>query len=237
MPRRPQIIAIGGGGNSAAAPDRQLDQYLLAQTSRVNPRICFLPTATGDAETYIQRFYTSFATHRCRPTHVPLFGRTPNLGEVLLSQDLIYVGGGNTKSMLAVWREWDLPQLLHLAWRRGIVLAGVSAGAICWFDRCVTDSWAESLKPLDGLGWLAGTCCPHYDGEPERRPALHALVLARQVPAALALDDGAAAHFVGRRLARVVACRPGARAYRVARTRTGVTETALPVRRLRGVAR
>jgi peptidase E len=101
----------------------------------------------------------------------------------------------------------------------------------------VTDSWAESLKPLDGLGWLAGTCCPHYDGEPERRPSLHALVESRLVPTALALDDGAAAHFIGRKLARVVACRPGARAYRVAHTRSGVTETALPVRQLRGKTR
>jgi peptidase E len=164
---------------------------------------------------------------------VPLFQRTPNLEQAVLTQDLIYVGGGNTKSMLAAWREWNLPAILHRAWQSGIVIAGVSAGAICWFDRCVTDSWAEALLPLDGLGWLPGTCCPHYDGESERRPALHAFVASRRVPAALAIDDGAAAHFIGRRLHVVVSSRKTGGAYRVRVQRTSVVETPYPVRRLR----
>lgn len=229
---RPQVIAIGGGGNAAAEPDRRLDTYILKAAGRRNPRICFLPTATGDADSYIARFYASFATHRCEPTHVPLFRRTPDLRSVLLAQDLIYVGGGNTRSMLATWREWGLPAILHEAWRRGIVIAGVSAGAICWFERCVTDSWADALRAMDGLGWLQGTCCPHYDGEPERRPALHALVRTGRVGSALAIDDGAAAHFIGRRLHVVVSCRPSGSAYRVGRRRGEVVEVALPVRRL-----
>jgi dipeptidase E len=231
--RSPHIIAVGGGGNNAANPDRRLDAYVLRAAGRANPRICFLPTATGDSEAYVARFYASFATHRCRPSHVPLFHRTPDLEAALLTQDVIYVGGGNTKSMLAVWREWGVDDVLHRAWRMGIVIAGVSAGAICWFDRCVTDSWAGALMPLAGLGWLGGTCCPHYDGEPERRPALHALVSSRRVPPALAIDDGAAAHFVGRRLFCVVSCRSTGGAYRVAGRGGAATETALEVRRLR----
>jgi peptidase E len=233
MRHRPrQIIAIGGGGNVVAEPGRRLDTYLLRATGRSNPRVCFLPTATGDAESYIARYYTSFATHRCRPTHVPLFRRTPDLGNALLTQDLIYVGGGNTKSMLATWREWGLPEILRRAWQAGIVIAGVSAGAICWFDQCVTDSWADSLAPLDGLGWLSGACCPHYDGEAERRPAVHRFVADGRIPTTLALDDGVAAHFVGRTLKAVVACRPGAGAYRVGRRRGLVVETPYRVRRL-----
>lgn len=233
MQRRPQIIAVGGGGNNASSPDRRLDAYVLKATGRRKPRVCFLPTATGDSEAYVARFYASFATHRCEATHIPLFRRTPDVTAILLEQDLIYVGGGNTKSMLAVWREWNLPKVLHTAWRAGIVIAGVSAGAICWFDRCVTDSWADELAPLDGLGWLGGTCCPHYDGEVERRPALHRFVAEGRVPSALAIDDGVAAHFVGRRLHAVVSCRASGGAYTVSRRGRTTIERPLPVKRLR----
>jgi peptidase E len=161
-----------------------------------------------------------------------LFDRTPDLKRTLLAQHVIYVGGGNTKSMLAVWREWGLPAILKQAWRSGVVLAGVSAGAICWFQMGVTDSWADRLAPLPCLGFLRGTCCPHYDGEPERRPALQALVAAGEVPKALALDDGAAAHFVGTRLARIVSSRPQARGYVVARVRGVAMEKDVPTQLL-----
>jgi peptidase E len=135
--------------------------------------------------------------------------------------------------MLAVWREWRMPALLRRAWRSGVVLAGVSAGAICWFDAGLTDSWAGRYAALPCLGFLPGTCCPHYDGEPERRPALHRLVARGSVPKALCLDDGAAAHFVGRRLVHVVTSRPAARAYVVRRAGTRAIEAALPRVRLR----
>jgi peptidase E len=130
--------------------------------------VCFLATAAGDAESYIDSFYTAFRQLPCRPTHIPLFARTPDLKTVLLEQDIIYVGGGNTKSMLAVWRDWEMPELLRRAWEAGTVLAGVSAGAICWFETGLTDSSGTGLYPLTGLGFLAGACCPHYDGEAER---------------------------------------------------------------------
>lgn len=230
--KEPQIIAIGGGSFTVEPENPRLERYVLAQTGRKRPKICFLGTATGDADTYVAKFYSSFAKLDCRPTHVPLFARTPDLRKELLSQDVIYVGGGNTKSMLAVWREWGIPEILREAWRRGVVLTGVSAGAICWFKVGVTDSWAGRLAALPCLGLLPGTGCPHYDGEAERRPALHRLVASREAPTAIALDDGAAAHFIGRGLVRVVSARPSALGYQVRRKGDRAVETPLPTARL-----
>ncbi len=230
--KKSQIIAIGGGSFTVEPENPRLERYVLAQTGRKRPKICFLGTATGDADAYVAKFYSAFTKLDCRPTHVPLFARTPDLRGELLGQDVIYVGGGNTKSMLAVWREWGIPAILREAWRRGIVLTGVSAGAICWFEAGVTDSWAGRLAALPCLGFLPGTGCPHYDGEVERRPSLHHMVASREVPAALAIDDGAAAHFVGRRLFRVVSARPNARGYTVRRRGSEALETPLPAARL-----
>jgi peptidase E len=218
---------MGGGGFSMEPDNPALDQFVLSLARTQNPSVCFLATANGDAESYIANFYTAFRRFPCRPTHVPLFARTPDLKTVLLEQDVIYVGGGNTKSMLAVWREWDIPTLLRRAWESGTVLAGVSAGAICWFETGVTDSSISGLYPLSGLGFLSGACCPHYDGEAERRPALHRLVNEGAITNALALDDGAAAHFVNGHLANIVSSRPDAHAYRVERVSGRAVETVL----------
>ena len=222
-----QIVAMGGGGFSMEPDNPALDHFIVSLARRENPSVCFLATATGDAESYIESFYTAFRKLPCRPTHVPLFARTPDLQTVLLEQDVIYVGGGNTKSMLAVWREWEIPALLRRAWEAGTVLAGVSAGAICWFETGVTDSWGAGLNPLPCLGFLSDACCPHYDGEAERRPALHRLIAQGTIRTALALDDGAAAHFVDGTLANIVSSRPEARAYRVERVNGQIRETVL----------
>jgi dipeptidase E len=228
-----QIIAIGGGGFASEPDNPRLELYLLAQTRKSNPSVCFIPTATGDSSMYIAKFYAVFSKYRCRLTHLPLFERTPNLRDLLLRQDLVYVGGGNTKSMLAVWRDWQLPKYLREAWNAGTVLSGISAGAICWFEAGVTDSWAGHLAPLAGLGWLPNACCPHYDGEAERRPAVHEFVAKALIPKTLALDDGAAAHFVGRKLLRIVTSRPKAGAYLVQRRGRQAVETPLAVTKLR----
>jgi dipeptidase E len=226
-----QIIAMGGGDFTVAPEDPALERYVLAKARTRNPKVCFVPTASGDAATYIAKFYATFAKLRCRPTHLPLFDRTPRLRELLLAQDVIYVGGGNTKSMLAAWREWQLPKLLRQAWNSGTVIAGVSAGAICWFEAGVTDSWAGRLAPLRCLGWLSGACCPHYDSEAERRPSVRDFVARGLLPETLALDDGAAAHFVGRKLAQVVSSRAEAGAYRVRREGRRFVETPQPATR------
>lgn len=231
-PRR-QIIAIGGGiFPETGVP--LMERYVLRQARRRNPTVCFLATATGDADRSLVRFYTTFARLRCRPSHVSFFARTPDLADVLLRQDVIFVGGGNTKSMLAVWADWGVPAMLRRAWRSGTVLAGASAGAICWFETGITDSWSDRLRTLPCLGWLPGVCCPHYDGEPERRPAVHALVKRGTVRNVLALDDGAGAHFVGRQLVRFVSNRPTGGAYRVRLSGSKVVERPLGVLRLPG---
>lgn len=224
-----QIIALGGGGFSMEPDNLTLDRYILAQARTAEPAVAFIPTASGDAAPYIVNFYTAFASLRCRPSHLAFFSRTPDLRAYLLAQDVIYVGGGNTKSMLAVWREWGLPELLREAWAAGIVLAGVSAGAICWFEQGVTDSFADKLRPLTCLGLLPGSCCPHYDGEVERRPSYHQLVQTGAINDGFAIDDGAALHFVGTHVHGVVASRPKAAAYRVQLVDGAAREEMLPV--------
>ena len=224
-----QIVAIGGASFRAEPENLAADRYILGLTRKRHPSICFIPTASAEPADSIAAFYSAYTRLGAVPSVLRLFTRTPDLRATLLSQDAIYVGGGNTKSMLAVWREWGLDAVLREAWRKGIVLAGVSAGAICWFEHGVTDSWADRLMPLDCMGFLAGTCCPHYDSEAERRPAVHAFVASGIVPPVLALTDGAAAHFIGRRLHRSVTWMPTAGAFTVQQYRGEVVETALPV--------
>ena len=215
------IVASGG-------VMRPLVDYLLGLTGNEDPAVCFLGTATGEAS--VPRFYEAFTSDRCRPSHVDLFGiPRPDWREHLLSRDLIFVGGGNTASMLGVWRAHGVDQVLRQAWERGVVLAGGSAGAICWFEAGVTDSFRAELDGIGCLGWLPGSCCPHYDGEEQRRPA-YARLLAEGFPPGIAIDDSAAARFEGTELAEVVAAADGSTAYRVDRD----GETPLEARRLTG---
>jgi peptidase E len=231
--RKRQVIALGGGGFLMEPDNPALDLYVLSQARTVRPTVAFLGTASGDADSNLVKFYRAFSGYECRPSHLPFFQRTPKLRDYLLRQDVIYVGGGNTKSMLAIWREWDLPVLLEEAWQEGAVLAGVSAGAICWFQHGLTDSWAVKLAVLECLGFLEGSCCPHYDGEPERRPACHDFLLKGEMLPGLAIDDGAAIHIVDGGIHRVVASRPKARAYRVSVREGAVWEEPLRTEYLR----
>jgi peptidase E len=224
-----QIIAIGGGGFYRDGENLALERYIVQQSGAAEPRVAFVPTASAEPDNYLVSFYTAFLKLGCRPSHLSLFKRTPELRSYLLNQEVIYVGGGNTKSMLAVWREWGIPDLLHEAWRSGAVLAGVSAGAICWFEQGLTDSWANELRPLDCLGFLAGSCCPHYDGEAQRRPALHRLIAGGQMAAGIAIEDWTGVHYRGTERYRVVSARLGSRAYAVAAAHGSVQETPLAV--------
>ena len=213
-PRR-DIIAIGGGGFLAQPRNLALEKYILDQTGKRRPKVLMIPTARGDDADYVARFYAACADLGAEVQHLPFFDRTPDLHALVLSQDAIFVGGGNTRSMLAVWREWGLPQILKDAYDAGIVLGGQSAGAICWFEQGVTDSWADRLRPLDCMGLLPGSCCPHYDGEVERRPAYHALVKSGSLKPGYAIEDAVAAHFRNGRLERVVSKNAGSKAYYV----------------------
>jgi dipeptidase E len=229
-----QIIAMGGGGFSMEPENLALDEYVLAQARAALPAVAFLPTASGDADSYVERFYTAFSGLPCRPSHLSLFSRTPDLRAYLLAQDVIYVGGGNTKSLLGVWREWGLPEVLREAWAAGVILAGVSAGAVCWFEQGLSDAFAGELRPIQCLGFLSGSCCPHYNGEAERRPTYHDQLRTGAILPGLAIDDGAAVHFLGDNLHRVVASRRGATAYRVQWQDGTVREEPLPVEFLGG---
>jgi peptidase E len=210
-----QIIAMGGGGFLMEPENPALDLYILGQARTARPAVSFIGTAGGDADAQVVKFYSAFLGHECSPAHLPFFKRTPRLRDFILRQDVIYVGGGNTKSMLAVWRDWGLPELLREAWEEGAILAGVSAGALCWFQQGITDSYAEKLCVLEGLGFIPGSCCPHFDGEPERRPAYHEFLLKRDISPGVAIDDFAAVHLVDREIHRVVASKLKASAYRM----------------------
>ncbi|MBU1702648.1 MAG: peptidase E [Candidatus Eisenbacteria bacterium] len=226
--KKPQIIAMGGGGFSMEPENPLLDKYFLRQTGKRTPRVCFLPTASGDSDTYIVTFYDAFAKHRCQPSHLSLFYPPERIESFVLSQDAIYVGGGNTKSMLALWKEWRLDKILRKAWRQGVVLGGLSAGSICWFEQGLTDSISDRLTVLPCLGFLAGSHCPHYDSEENRRPAFKRLVKGGRMKDGLAAEDGVALHFIGKKLARIVSSRPGAAAFRVRKTGDTVHEEKLP---------
>lgn len=209
-----QIIAFGGGGFSEGS-EPELDEYVLEQSRAATPRIGFIGTASGDSERYLVKFYARFARLDCRPSHLPLFARTPDLGAWILGQDVIYVGGGNTQSLLSVWKGWELAPLLQRAAEAGTVLGGISAGAICWFDWGLTDSHSDTLGPLACLGFVPGSCCPHYSGEPERKPTFERMVGAGEIAPGYAIDDGAALHLVDGVPKRVVSARSGADVYRV----------------------
>ena len=223
-----QIIAMGGGGFSMEPENLALDRYVIEQTHKPNPKVCFVPTASGDADNYILNFYKSFSTLPCQPNYFSIF-RPPSadIEGFILDQDVIYVGGGSTRSLMALWREFGLDTFLHKAYQAGTVLAGISAGANCWFEDCSTDSLPGEFQVLACLGFLKGSFCPHYDGESERRPSYQRLIGQGALKGGLAADDGAAVHFIDEELIRVVSSRPDARAYQVIRINDQVQEEAL----------
>ncbi|MEA2385612.1 MAG: dipeptidase [Solirubrobacteraceae bacterium] len=237
MARRPQIVAFGGGGFSMEPGNRLLDDHVLALTGVERPRVCFLPTASGDADHYIVRFYRAFPATICEPSHVSLFRRDKGSGidcdvaAHLLAQDLIYVGGGSVVSLLGVWRAHGLDEILRACWQQGTVLCGLSAGSLCWFSEAIT-AFHGSPQRIDGLGLLPWSNCVHYDGEPCRRTAYRDAVLDGMAPG-YAAGDGAALHFVGHELAGVVTSRPGAEAFRVDAADGAARETPLPALCLR----
>jgi dipeptidase E len=208
---------MGGGGFTAGLDDPALDDLVLELTGTPRPRICLLPTAGGDSETQIRRYYETFGDRLCEPTHISLFrlGRRPvPLREHLLSQDAVYVGGGSMVNLLAIWRAQGLDRILREAWEAGILLAGLSAGSMCWFEYGVTTSSGHP-EPARGLGFLPGSNSVHHDSEPARRPVYLEAVRSGAIPPGYAVDDGAALIFRGTSLEEVVTARRDARAFTV----------------------
>ena len=221
-----QVIALGGGGFSMEPENPVLDRYILQQSKKENPKVCFIGTASGDAEGYIERFYNFFRLEKCEPSHLSLFKpHTRDIKEFLMSQDIIYVGGGSTKNLMVLWREWELDVILRQAYDKGTILAGLSAGSLCWFEEGITDSYGSELEPISCLGILRGSHCPHYDGEENnRRPAYQQFIQAGTIGSGFAADDGVGLHFIDEELHRVVSSRPNAQGYRVDKDK----ETKLP---------
>ena len=214
------MLAVGGGMlMPPGAPPLQV-KYAMELTGRPRPNMCVLNTAVGDDPSAYLRFYDRLSQTPARVRHLALFPM-PNVADpedLLLSQDAIFVGGGSVANMLAVWRVHGLDEILRKAWQAGIVLAGSSAGGICWFEGGTTDSFGTKLRPFtDGLALLPGSFCPHYNSEAERRPLYQRLVADGSLPSGIACDDGAAAHFTDETPAEMVSDRPEAGAYQVTR--------------------
>jgi peptidase E len=225
------IVAIGGGGFPDTEP---LRRYALSLARAERPRVCFVPTASGDDPAAIARFYRAFSVLDCVPVDLTLFDRTvEDLPAFVAEQDVFYVGGGNTASLLGVWRAHGLDVLLRRALADGAVLSGSSAGMNCWFEASTTDSFGrEMLAPLyDGLGLLPGSACPHYDAEEQRRPLYHGLI-ANGFPPGWAADNQAALHFADGELVEALASSTTAKGYRVELREGAVVEVELPTRRL-----
>lgn len=241
MVRRGTVLTMGGGGFSMpeVAPEPRLDDFLLGLTGVDTPRVCFVGTASGDAASYVERFLAAFEG-RARTSVLALFGNGPDGAvpvdrlEDVLDQDVVYVGGGSTANLLAVWRLHGLPDLLAEAARRGTVLAGISAGMNCWYEASSTDSFGPFAPLRDGLGLLPGSACPHYDGEEGRRESYQRWVASGELPDGYAADDGVALLWRDGVLVEAVTEAPGAQAFRVQRHRDGAVETPVPTRSLTG---
>ena len=188
------IVAIGGGGFGRSLGNLKIEKYIISLISKKRPKICFIPTASGDSNLYKLNFYRAFSKLDCISSHIDFFSRTENLEEKVLTQDIIYVGGGNTKSMLAVWKDWNLHNILKNAYKNGIVMSGVSAGAICWFDKGITDSFANELAILDCLGIINETACPHFDEEKEREPYVNDVINKGILKSCICIEGNCALH-------------------------------------------
>jgi dipeptidase E len=225
---RRQIVAFGGGGFSMERGNPLLDDYVLSLTGKERPRVCFLPTASGDADHYIVRFYRAFDAGRCEPSHVSLFRRDQSAEDMhrqVLTSDLVYVGGGSVISLLGTWRAHGLDLTLRRAWESGVVMCCLSAGSLCWFAEAVS-AFHGPPQWTNGLGLLPYSNCVHFDAEPERHGA-YCDMLAAGMAEGYAVEDGAALHFEGERLARVVSSRQGAQACRM--SWTGESVSRLPL--------
>lgn len=224
---------MGGGGFTMQERTPGLDRFVLELTGKTVPRVCFLPTASGDPREQVTRFYERFGDWPCEPSALSLFhlGRDRiDPAAHLSAQDAIYVGGGSMRNMLAIWREHGIDELMRDAWNRGVVIAGLSAGAMCWFQGGISMSGGVP-EPVRGLGLLEGSLSVHLGGEFERLPVYRAAVADGELPPGYAADDGAALVYAGTDLLECVASRPGARIVRVGPDGAGgVVQSELPTR-------
>jgi dipeptidase E len=226
LPPEPTILALGGHWMEPGDP---LDDFVVELTGKERPRVLLIPTARGDADWYVVDFYAAYGP-RAEASHLKLFAiPPPGLRDLVLAQDAVFVAGGSLANMLAVWRVHGFDAILREAWEQGVVLAGSSAGSLCWFEAGVTDSFRAELDGIDCLGFLPGSNCPHYDSEPQRRIAYRRL-LGEGMPPGFAADDKVGLLFRGTDFAEAITSRADdAAAYRVSQA----GEERIEARRLR----
>lgn len=228
-----RIYAIGGGAFSAKTPRPAFDRWLLAQTGKRRPRVCFIPTACGDSAKTIRRIEATLKRLGARPTSLALYAApTEDFTRLLSRQDLVFVGGGNTYNMLALWRLWKLDAALRRAYERGVILSGSSAGGLCWFASGLTDSFPGRFDRMSCLGWIRGSFTPHFDSENRRQPVYRRMIKSGKLPAGYAVDDAVALEFVDGRFTRAVSSRRSAHVLHIRRIGTRLVEKAIPVERI-----
>jgi len=226
------IIAIGGGGFGRSNSSCLIEQYILSLSNKDSPKICFIPTATGDDNSYIVRFYSVFLHLNCIPTHIEFFKRTIDINDHIMKQDIVFVGGGNTKSMLAVWNDWGMNNILNKAYNNGVIMSGVSAGAICWFANGITDSWEKKLRIMPCLDFISGTCCPHYDEEASRIPYVNKVLKEKKIPYCISIEGGCAMHFVNNKPFKSVSFKNNKKSYNVVYENNKIIQNPYPMLQL-----
>jgi peptidase E/ketosteroid isomerase-like protein len=222
-----QIIALGGGGFSEPGDNLMLDEYILFQTHKAKPKILFLPTAGGDHEDYIEKFYRAYKKLNCKPTHLSLSKKPiafKKLEKIVLSQDAIFVGGGSPRFLMQIWRKFGLDKIIKKAWQKGIVLSGMSAGAICWYEDGFKNPKDDIWRRIACLGFLEGSFCPHYDKRGELRTAYRKMISSGELDSGYGVQDGVALHYIGTELKHVISSNQGAKAFYVRKSGFRVIE-------------
>ncbi len=228
-----QIIALGGGGFSDEPENPLLDLYIISQSKKQKPKVCFLPTAGADPDDYIQRFYDAYGKLSCVPSHLALTSDKMTLKMIelfILTQDIIFVGGGNPNFLMKIWHDAGMDKILKKAWKKGIILSGMSAGAMCWFKNAFTNLRNDTeYRKVNCMGLLKGSFCPHYH-RPELVEIYSKMISDGTVSGGYGVEDGTALHFIGTSLYKVVSSHSDSKAYKI-RERFGkiIRETLNPV--------
>lgn len=225
-----RALTMGGGGFLEEPENPLLDQFLISLANKKNPKVCFIPTASGDAKSALDKFYDAMKLHKVEPSHLSLF-KPPegSLRDFVFDKDVFYVGGGNTRNLIVLWKEWGLDKLLKKAYAAGKVMGGISAGSICWYQQGVTDSVTGELNALKCVGILKGSNCPHYDIEVERRPAYHRLIR-KGMPSGIACENSVAAYFENDKFVEFVSSVASKSGYLVSKSGKKIVETKIKPR-------
>ena len=212
--------------------DARFTKYVASLTGKENPKVCFLPTATGDAPGYITRWFESCSDLALRPyvqrAFISSYSQKDSFETAFSTMDAIIVGGGNTLNMIAIWKAQGIDKALKNAWDRGVVLSGGSAGSLCWFEHGTSDSRPAELTKVDGLGFMSGSHCPHYHAEPGRKPLYWSKIKSGEYKPGYACDDRAGIYFENNELKQVVSLDEQSNAYYVSLEGGEVKENLLP---------